>query len=588
MLNFYDFEVFKNDWLIVIINPFEESKTVIVNDREKLKQYYDAHKTQIWVGYNSRSYDQYILKAILLGFNPKKVNDFIIVNGHKGWEYSSLFNKIQLYNYDCMNKFYGLKTLEGFMGNDMRETSVPFDIDRKLTADEINSTIKYCTHDVEQTMEVFLQTKANFDAHMNLLKTFDLPLSNISKTQAQLSALALGCVDIDWDDEFDLQFVDTLQIRKYKSVVDWFEQQKLTSPDSLKHPSYEEYIKAKKEFYQRSLTVDVCGVPHVFGWGGIHGAPDQPVHRKGMLIHVDVTSFYPSIMIRYDMLSRSVKDKAVYKKIYDTRVALKAAGKKAEQAPYKIILNSTYGICKDPFSAAYDPRQANNVCINGQLLLLDLLEHLEGSCEVIQSNTDGLIIQIADTDSAFDKIDDICFEWEQRTGMQLGFDIISEIWQKDVNNYLFTYEDGRIERKGAYVKELNNLDNDLPIVNEAIVECIVHGVPVEKTINSCNHLKEFQKIVKVSNEYICGIHNGQKLTDTTFRVFASKDERNTFIGKVKLKKGIEVIEKFANTPEHCFIHNDEVNMVDVPDDLDRQYYIDMAKKRLEQFGVKVT
>lgn len=566
MLNFFDFEVFNYDWLVVIINPMLQKKTVIVNDPQQLTNYHKLHKDEIWIGYNSRNYDQYILKAILLDMDPKDVSDYIIKYDHKGWQYSSMFNKVQLYNYDCMNKFFSLKQLEGFMGNNVKETSVPFDIDRKLTAEELQQTIAYCTHDVEQTMEVFLQTKANFDAHMNLLKTFNLPLSNISKTQAQLSALALGCVKKEWFDEWDLQFVPTLRIKKYVDVVKWFK-------DPMNHD------------YSNSLQIDVCGVPHQFGWGGLHGAPAKPVHCKGLLLHVDVTSFYPSIMIVYDMLSRNVQDKSVYKQIYDTRVALKKAGKKAEQAPYKIILNSTYGICKDPTSAAYDPRQANNVCVNGQLLLLDLLEHLEGHCSLIQSNTDGLIIQIPDTDAAFDKVDDICFEWEQRTGMQLGFDIITEIWQKDVNNYLFKFEDGKVERKGGYVKPLNNLDNDLPIVNEALVNFMVEGVPIEKTINSCDHLKEFQKIVKVSSKYVCGWHNGRKLSDKTFRVFASKDQENSFIGKVKLKNGSEVVEKFANTPDHCFIENGEVNFADVPQQLDRQYYIDMAKKRLEQFGV---
>ena len=315
MLNFYDFEVYKYDWLVVIINPFEESKTVIVNDKDKLKWFYDKHKNQIWVSYNGRSYDQYIIKAILLGFDPKEVNDWIILQGRKGWEFSSMFNRIPLFNYDAMNSYHSLKTLEGFMGNDMRETSVPFDIDRKLTIEELNQTIIYCTHDTEQLMEVFIQTKADFDAHMNLLKTFNLPLSNISKTKAQLSALALGCVRKDWIDEWNLQIVDTIHITKYKEVIDWF-------------------LDPLNDDYSNSLQIDVCGVPHVFGWGGLHGAIDHPIHRYGLFIHVDVVSFYPTIMIVYDMLSRNVKDKSVYKQIYDTRVALKAAGKKAEQAPY--------------------------------------------------------------------------------------------------------------------------------------------------------------------------------------------------------------------------------------------------------------
>ena len=565
---FYDFEVMKYDWLVVVINPFEETTTVIVNDSNKLGRFYEENKSKIWVGYNSRNYDQYILKAILLGFNPKDVNDWIIVEKRKGWEYSSLFNALQLYNYDCMPKGYGLKQLESYMGDNIKETSVPFDIDRPLTPEEIDETVKYCIHDVEETMKVFNANIEDFRAHLSLLKTFDLPIHNISKTQAQLSALALGCIRREWDDEWDYSIIDTLRIRKYESVVNWFK-----APENRN--------------YSKRLTVNVCGVPHVFGWGGLHGAPAKPVHVKGLILHVDVASFYPSIMIRYDMLSRNVQDKGVYKQIYDMRLSLKRAGKKKEQAPYKIILNSTYGICKDEYSLAYDPRQANNVCVNGQLLLLDLLEHLEPveGFRLIQSNTDGLIIQIPDTDAAFEQVDDICYEWETRTGMGLSLDVISEIYQKDVNNYLWIDENGEIERKGAYVKPLNDLDYDLAIVNRAIVDYMVKGIPVKETVNTCDCLRDYQKTVKVSSKYKCGWYEGKRLSDRTFRVFASRNHADSFIGKVKNKNGVDVVEKFANTPLYCFIENGDITGASVPDRLDKGWYIELAYKRLRDFGV---
>lgn len=566
MLNFYDFEVFKHDWMVVIINPFEKNKTVIVNDKEQLEKYHASHKSQIWLGYNSRNYDTWILKGILCGFDPYDISHFIIAKGLKGWQYSNLMRSIQLYDYDCMDKMRSLKQLEAFMGNDIRETSVPFDIDRKLTDDEISSTIRYCTHDVEQLMEVFAETKASFDAHLDLIRTFDLPMECISKTQAQLTAMIIGCRKKVRYDEWDLQFVDTLQIKKYAYVMDWFKDK-------------------KNQNYENSLQTEVCGIPHTFGWGGLHGCPDKPIHRQGCIIHVDVTSFYPSIMIEYGLLTRNCKDPAKFKEIYDKRVALKKAGMKKEQAPYKIILNSTYGICKDPYSQAYDPRQANNVCINGQLLLLDLLEHLEGHCEILQSNTDGLIIQIEDTDEAFDKVDEICWEWEKRTHMGLGFDNITEIYQGDVNNYIFRFENGKLERKGAYVKELSRLDNDLPIVNEALVRRLADGIAIEDTINGCDDLTKFQKVVKVTSKYSYGWHNGQRLDDKTHRVFASTDETDTYIGKCK-GEGM-TIEKFANTPEHCFIKNENIAGQGIPQKLDRQYYIDLAYERLlRKFGVE--
>ena len=70
MLNFYDFEVYVKDWLVVIINPIEKTKVEIHNDRNLLLEYFEIHNEEIWIGYNNRRYDQYIMKGILLGMNP--------------------------------------------------------------------------------------------------------------------------------------------------------------------------------------------------------------------------------------------------------------------------------------------------------------------------------------------------------------------------------------------------------------------------------------------------------------------------------------------------------------------------------------
>ena len=114
---------------------------------------------------------------------------------------------------------------------------------------------------------------------------------------------------------------------------------------------------------------------------------------------------------------------------------------------------------------------------------------------------------------------------------------------------------------------------------------MVNDIPVEKTIKDCNALIMFQKIVKVSSLYKCGWHNGKQLTDKTFRVFASTRSSDSYIGKQK-KEGA-TIEKFANTPEKCFIDNSDINEKICPDNLDKQWYIDLAKKRLKDFGIEI-
>jgi DNA polymerase len=275
------------------------------------------------------------------------------------------------------------------------------------------------------------------------------------------------------------------------------------------------------------------------------------------------------------------------------------------------MLNALSGAMKDKHNPAYDPRNNNIMCVNGQLMLLDLIEHLEAidGFELIQSNTDGLIVQIPDTDEAFQQLDDICYEWESRCSTDrceigLATDQIAEIYQKDVNNYLWIDLDGGVERKGSYVKELNSLDYDLPIINEALVEYMAHKIPIEETINNCNDLIKFQKVVKLTNKFEYVEHNNVEYKYKCYRVFASKNPNDGKILKCKHAKkrsksdpvfgfSYETEEiyikkdKFGLTPDHCFIENSDVREMPVPPILDKQWYIDLAKKRLGDYGICV-
>ena len=99
--------------------------------------------------------------------------------------------------------------------------------------------------------------------------------------------------------------------------------------------------------------------------------------------------------------------------------------------------------------------------------------------------------------------------------------------------------------------------------------------------NNCKDLTQFQKIVKVSSKYKNGWHNGAVLNDKTYRVYASKDINDTYIGKQKTDGA--TIEKFANTPENCFIINTDITNTEIPIKLDRQWYIQEANDRLAAF-----
>ena len=557
-LHVIDFEVFAKDWLCVIVNPIEKTETVIINDVDKLKEFYEKHTNDIFVGYNIRSYDQYIFKALLLDMNPREVNNFIIVEGNKGWQYSSLFNKVPLNIFDIMTSMHSLKQLEAFMGVSIHESSVDFNLDRKLTEKEIAETVEYCKADVYNTLRIFIERNEEFDGYMSLLKMFDLPMSYLGKTKAQLTASILGAVKTKRDDEFDIQIVDTLQLEKYQHIKEWYE-------------NSENYD------YEKELNVTVSDVPHTFGYGGLHGALDNYID-DGLFLNIDVASYYPSLMIEYGFGSRNADFKK-YKDIYDLRLQLKKEGKKKEQAPLKIVLNATYGASKDKYNPLYDPRQANNVCINGQLLLLDLIEKLEHKCKLVQANTDGILIKI--TKDNIDEIKSICEDWSKRTKMVLEYDEFVKVIQRDVNNYIIVAADGSYKSKGLVVKKLSNLDNDLPIVNRAVTDYLIRGIRPEDTIFSTDDMIQFQQVFKVSGKYQYAMHGEEKLNGKCFRVFASRSQNDG--GIFKKKNEDKNKEKFANSPDRCFIENGDITNMKVPRKLDRQWYVSLAWKRISQF-----
>ena len=584
---FFDFEVFKHDWLVVAIDPILKREHVIVNDKPKLESLYKSYRNDIWVGFNCRDYDQYILKGILCGFDPKRINDWIIVQDRKGWEFSSLLHKYPLNLFDTMpNPPVSLKALEAFMGKSIHETSVPFNIDRKLTEEEIQETIDYCRDDVLHTIDVFLRRKGEFDAQMDLLKAFELPLSNIGKTQAQLAAVIFDAKKQKFKDEWDIRLPDNLQLGKYQFVGEWF-------LDRNNH-KYDHYVigksgKQKKE--KVHLECNIAGLPHVVAWGGIHAGQIISIicDKDEVIIDADAGQLYPNLMRIYKLLSRAAKKPEMLEYILDKSMTLKAQGKKKEREPYKRQCNIVYGASGDPCNALYDPLMRNLVCVYGQVFFIDLIDKIEDIAQILNSNTDGIFFKVKrkDLPELYRRIE----AWEERTQLKMEYVEYTKFVSKDVNNYVAVRADGGIHAKGAYVKELNDLDYDLPIVNEAVKNYIVYGQPVEDTVLGCREFRKFQKVVKLSSLYEWVEHeNGQrciKFDNKAYRTFASLDDidgrlmacRNT-------EKGLEK-KKFGGTADKCFIFNDDLNGVPIPKKLDYQWYVDLAYKRLNDFGVKV-
>lgn len=574
----FDFEVFRYDWLFVALDLESEQYTIIENDRDKMIEFYKQKQRDIWIGYNCKNYDKYILQAIMNGINPKLVNDYIIGGGN-GWE---LFrDKLDINLYDCIIMGKSLKQLESYFGVDIRETEIDFNIDRRLTDKERKSNIEYCKSDVYNTALVFMHNKQEFEAQLGLIKLSGGSLQDLAKTKAQLSAKILKAKRLtprEWNEEFDFEYVQCVKEYNYKhnDVLKFF--------DSLRE------TKDAKSKYE----INLYGVPHVFALGGLHGAIpnyfyDGDINNNSLLLHIDIGSMYPTACINWNLLSRAIPNLQMYIDIRNKRLEYKHA-KNPLQLPLKIVLNSTYGIMGGGkrnsdgsftvLSEAYDPRRMREVCINGQLMILQLIEDLSSNndYQLIQTNTDAVIYKIPKAE--LDNFKTIVKSWEDRTRFTMEYDYIVYMAQKNVNNYVCVFEDGTVERKGIIVKQSKPCDYDLPIVKDAITEYFVHGITPEEYINSINKLAPFMKTYKLMGSYVRALHEDEEQQGKVFRVFASRSRKDGCLYKQKEGKNKE---KFAGCPERCKIVNTDIRGLAVPEWLDRKWYIEQANKEIERF-----
>lgn len=593
----YDFEVYsKINWFCVTFINYEDrnKKVVIVNDRAKLIEFYNKYKDDIFISYNGRQYDTGIFKGILDGMNVGYVNDKLIKEGKKPFQVVKNAKKYPLNDYDTILKDKSLKQLEAFMGDDIRETEVDFNIDRPLTQEEIEQTLYYNHHDVIEVLRVLDYCWDDFEGQLDIIELYGLDMSYFTKTKVQLavSPKILNAVDQHTlDDEFDIRLPDTIQLSdKYRFIPEWY-----MNPKNWR---YKEHLRSEDNQHNNQLCCTVAGIPHVFAWGGCHGADDKEAVFEGIILHADVASMYPTTDIEYGLLSRKFKNPDDFKQMRDFRLKLKSE-KNPKNKALKPMINGVYGAGKDRNNPSYDPLMANLTCIFGQMFILDLIDKLEPYCRLLQTNTDGIFV-LCENEEMKNKVIEITNQVGERLKMEFEIDEYTKLIQKDVNNYIAVKKNGELECKGAMVKFNKPIDNDLPILNDAVRNYLAYDIPVEQTINECNEYIKFQKVIKLSAKYkeiwygngvsgkdnkITSI-NGELLKGKVHRVFASKRQSDGSIYKLKIEKGVKSYEQFANTPTHLFIDNEDVHDKSIPEYLNKEYYISEAKKRIDMFLTK--
>ena len=333
-----------------------------------------------------------------------------------------------------------------------------------LKKEEIDEMIEYNINDVESTSTLLEKCRADIDIRLFIEEEYKIDaLSMDSVKFGETILLNEYCKKTGLDKSY---------VKELRSPADTVDLQEVILPFiKYKNPELQAVLldmkkqivstKERKGYEKKfvlSNTVFSVGV------GGIHSLNKPKIFRPSMdefIGHADVTSMYPSFIIVYGWIPRHLRKEFLqnYRNFYNDRITAKHSGQTIKNTALKLTLNSVTGKMQQETSWMYDPLSVFKIRINGQLILLMLVDRLlELGCKIVQVNTDG-VMYIAPKKQS-DRIQEAITEVEQITRLNFETDRYEAFYQYAVNDYFGVVEgysqSGNpklIEKKGMTVQE---------------------------------------------------------------------------------------------------------------------------------------
>lgn len=609
-MRFFDFEVLPHWWLCVLGDlPDDISKvdtnirndfTVITSDdfnaRDKLMSLFKESDVCI-TGYNIKGYDLAIANAIYQGFTPEQikiVND-IIINPGCAWDTREHirmqpFAKKKLTGV-CFQDLFDdstgtLKEKEATLGLNILESSVDFNKE-DLTKDDKDDLIYYCKQDVYASMIFYIKVVLPYTkVKLAMGKHFNIPEDVCHKsTNARLVSLALGAKRQTYAD------ADLVEIQLPSKIRDYCYE---NLPSKLV-----DKIRCDTKNFETHLFNNLVS----FGNGGVHStySPDGQCtpclylesDDDYVLLNVDATSYYPSLMIQLNLLSRSVSIPKVFSDIFDERVMIKHKPNKTEedelaQMADKLVLNTTFGASGNKWLDLYDPHMCTSVCRVGQIFLAALANKIFKTVKnsiIVQTNTDGILCYIPRQE--MDTLKKCTDEWTRISGINMEQDDITKIWQRDVNNYLLVKTNGKVKRKGGWLNDTWMRPGYVTVGTmsafvcaKAAIKYLVEGKDIIQEIVNNKNIFDYVITCTKGPTYrgvVQRFSDGKEVPlYKANRVIAVKDDYYGKLYKVKMYKGNISYTQMPSTPEHCYTVNDDLNNYnfdELKSKIDYMYYI---------------
>lgn len=604
----YDIEVFPNVFHCCCRNSetdelykFEISERV--NQLKELVDFF-LDKNKLICGYNNHHYDDVIINYIISFYSKMTPLPYFrvcsslfnlstaIINAEDGdivkderlnrWRFADYFYSMDLLSMQFSRKLrVGLKSMQITMHyNNVQEYDGDFS--KPLHKDQIDDMIAYNINDVDSTTELLNRLKKDIELRLFIQQEYGIDALSMDGVKVGETLLAKKYCEVTG--------ISYKVLKEMRSPMDYIPLKDVIFPFiKYKNPKLQAVLEEMKEQivyskerkgYEKKFVLS--NVVYSVGVGGIHSIHTPEIFRPGpdeYLGHSDVASMYPSLLIKYKLTPRHLGEifLKVYSGVYDERIEAKHSEQKLKSLVLKLTLNSVTGKMQQETSWMYDPLNVFKIRINGQLILLMLVDRLlELGCKIVQVNTDG-VVYIAKK-AYKDQIQETVSEVERITQLVFESDNYEAFYQYAINDYFGvvegysqSHDPELIEKKGMFITE-NKLGKGLApvIIPKAVINYFLTKQPVSEYIRSCTDIHDFLMAQRVDKKF--KVLHGSKPVQQINRYYASTNGRSLYkVDKdgskhnMLTKSGVTILNKMNDLP----IEDRHINY---------NYYIDEAKK----------
>ena len=617
IVHVYDVEIFPNCFHCCVKNTETGQlyKFEISERRNQLTDVVDFFRLQpiedyfrMFCGYNNHHYDDVIINYMidyrdkLAGLPYWRICQSLfnlsstIVGDEEGsreklkrWKYAHYFQSMDLLTMQFSQKLrVGLKTMQVTMHyKNVYEYEGNFD--SPIFNKDIDKMISYNINDVESTEELLNRLKDQIELRLFIEQEHGIDCLSMDSVKMAETFLL--------EKYSERSGIPKNVIKEMRSPMDYIPLKDVILPFiKYKNPKLQDvledmkkqivYSKERKGYEKKFVLSNVV---YSVGVGGIHSIHTPKIfHPKDdeHIGHADVTSMYPSFLIKYQWGPRHLGKLFcdIFSEIYDERVEAKRTGQKVKNLFLKIVLNSPTGKMQQEVSWMYDPFNVFKIRINGQLTLLMLVDRLlELGCEIIQVNTDGVVYRAKN--QLREGIERAIHEVETITQLMFEIDEYEAFYQYAINDY-FGVEKGYseshdpklIEKKGMFITDTKLGKGLAPVViPKAVINYFLTKQPVDEFIVKDKDIRDFLMSQAVDKKF--KVVHGEKPIQRINRFYASTD--GPYLYKVDpngdrektnmlTKSGVTILNKFDELP----IEDRKINY---------RYYISEAKKVIADF-----